>query len=530
MKVLIAIIGWAKGATNGDHQVMRDTWLKDITHPDVSYKFFIGDGTPMTEDETQLRRSVAVKCGHPSVGKPQPKIEFTPQADEILVPTPDDYTHITAKSREAFRWAVAQGFDYIFTCYPDTFVNVDRLLKSGFTGHDYTGLSIGYAKGGQGRWLSRKAAMLVMNESVTDWAEDRWVGQILARKGILLHNDRRYVDYPLAPAPGNDYITSHLAEMPIRYDQNLTRKLYQPHVPDVVISVTKDFGWNDLKCYANSLARCFRGTKLFFVENITEEARKNLLALGFILVDYHSTSSNFWLSRYKVASEYMEANSAKFRYVIWADCRDLVFQADPSTWMEKHLAPHRILGSGECWLIKNEALNDQWVRENVPTAHAWLREQEVLCGGTVAGDSEMMRMFFREMTLRLQAREGLIDQPILNHVLRISPFKEVLRVPRMREGFAITFSSLVRGCPLTDSRPVFDYQQALAYAPETRVPFVIVHQYDRDPNWARVVAQQYGTGTPQGSYLPPAPERPVRQGRYAKDGLTIDWFDSHPRR
>lgn len=534
MKVLIAIVGWAKGATNGDHQVMRDTWLRDTSkYPGLEYKFFIGDGTPMTEDETELYRSVR-QCGHPSLGKPPVKIEFTPQPDEILVHTPDDYAHITAKSREALRWAVAQGFDYIFTCYPDTYINIERLMNSGFARHDYVGLSIGYAKGGQGRWLSRRAATQVMNEPITDWAEDRWVGDILTRRGIPLHEDRRYVDYPLAPRPENDYITSHLAEMPVVYDQAITRRLYQQEMgcQDVVISVAKGYGWEELRAYANSLARSgFRGTKLFFVENITAEARKNLIALGFQLIDFQSSNPNFWQTRHRVASEFMEQNAAKFRYVIWVDCRDLVFQTNPSMWLENNLAPQRLIASGECWLIKDEALNDQWIKETVsPTDYQWLRNEEVCCGGTLAGDSEMMRVFFREMFTRLSANDKIVDQGLQNYILRISPFKEVLRVPRMREGFAITFSSLARGCPLTDERPDFDIQKGLVYAPHSFTPFVIVHQYDRDSQWVRIIDAKYKaapSNTPHRIVTAPTPQ-PQRM-KYAADGLTLDWWDTHSR-
>lgn len=538
MKVLIAIIGWAKGATNGDHQVMRDTWLRDtLKHPDLEYKYFIGDGTPMTEDETELHKSLdrGIKCCHPSLNKIQTQIEFTPKQDEILVHTPDDYGHVTAKSREALRWAVARGFDYIFTCYPDTFVNVDRLMSSGFAGHDYVGLSIGYAKGGQGRWLSRKAAALAMNEPVTDWAEDRWIGDILARKGIPLHDDRRYVDYPLAPAPGNNYITSHLAETPIPYDQNLTRRLYQQGITsDVVISVTRGYGWDELKCYANSLSRCgFRGIKLFFVENITAEARRNLLALGFTLVDYHSAGS-FWYMRHRVTADWLQKHLALLRYVVWADCRDLVFQTDPSTWLEKNLAPSRIIGLNENWLIKEEWLNDQWVKEIAsPEEYARVREGEVYNGGTIAGEAVAIQAFFKTVSDRLIGSDR-VDQGLINLVLRQSPFKEVFRAPRMREGFAVAFSSIVRdpnhpSSGATDELPTFDTQAGVVYAPNTTTPLVMLHQYDRHSSWKGIIERKYSGNLNIPTSQPPRVVPPRKKGGYAADGLTLDWFDTHPR-
>jgi hypothetical protein len=62
---------------------------------------------------------------------------------------------------------------------------------------------------------------------VTDWAEDRWVGGILNRKGIGVNIDRRYVSFPQHPLRSNDFITSHIALMPVPYDVRIMYRFHE---------------------------------------------------------------------------------------------------------------------------------------------------------------------------------------------------------------------------------------------------------------------------------------------------------------
>jgi len=534
MKVLIAIMSWDGAAVNGDEQAQRDTWLQDVAqYPNVDYKFFIGDDSPSTaEDEAMLLRRSA-EHGHPNtkILNALAKHEFTPQPDEVILHAPDDYEHGTCKMRELFRWAIERDYDFIFLCCTDTYVNVSRLMNSGFEKYDYCGLSIGYGKGGQGVWHSNKAARVIVTGRINDWAWDRWVGAVLEHSGIHLHDDRRYVDYPQYPQPHNDFITSHLAES-CAYDNALMRKIHPS--TDVVISATQGYDWDRLHAYANSLVRSgFSGTKLFFVDGITQRARQNLLRLGFTLVDFHADNSKpFVTSRFAPVVKYLAENASRFRYIIWVDCRDLVFQTDPSAWLEKHLAPHKILGASECCRIKDEPLNDQWVRTAVPHEADWVREHDVLCGGTVAGEVETMKLFFDRMQTLLNEHGG-VDQPLLNYLFRMAPFTEMSRAPKMAEGWTATAGwclACAERWVRTDEAPVLDKKSGTALTPNGKTPFVILHQYDRNGDWQWIVSQKY-KDDPQSSIQPhptvskAAPQR----ARYAADGLTLDWFDTHPR-
>lgn len=175
MKILLAIKGCEDDARNGVHDVIRETWFRllpgSLTHAtDVNAEalFFVGRG------------------------------RFELESDEIRLDCDDDYRSLPNKTREILRWALAQGYDFIYLCDTDTFVMPDRLFNSGFQNYDYmggfngdgqlgvpkvVGPSYCWASGGPGYWVSARAARLVVDAPRIgpdgDWAEDRWVGQVL---------------------------------------------------------------------------------------------------------------------------------------------------------------------------------------------------------------------------------------------------------------------------------------------------------------------------------------------------------------
>jgi hypothetical protein len=230
IRTLIAINSWVKGATNGENQAIRDTFLKDV--PELEYRFFIGDGTPTGDDETGLQHSMDIAHDHYKIkhanNVPEP-FDYIPEEDEIVLHVPDDYLHLTYKTRENIRWALAHGFDFVFQCFSDTFIDIQRLLASGYENYDYSGRQCTpeYASGGSGYWLSKKVMQLIANQPVTDWADDRWIGSIATKNGIVFHIDARYSEYPDYPSRNNTIITSHLAGTPVIYNPQQMYQIYK---------------------------------------------------------------------------------------------------------------------------------------------------------------------------------------------------------------------------------------------------------------------------------------------------------------
>jgi len=118
---------------------------------------------------------------------------------------PDDYLSLKLKTKALCQLALSEGYDRLLKIDDDTCVNVKRFK---IITADYAGIRIGpndagcgslripdkpegtypheYASGGA-YWLSRRSMEIVAAAPFNDdWAEDRWVGQVLADEGIEL--------------------------------------------------------------------------------------------------------------------------------------------------------------------------------------------------------------------------------------------------------------------------------------------------------------------------------------------------------
>ena len=299
------------------------------------------------------------------------------------------------------------------------------------------------------------------------------------------------------------------ADIPEGFWQPLAASVVFEPLPhkDAVVGVIRGYDWQKVKTYANSLSRSgFSGEKLMFVENISAETRENLLGLGFILVDFTTPPDvqanmnadylTFGRYRFKPVLDYLKRRESDYRFLLWCDVRDLVFQSNPIVWLEKNLkAPHKIVASGEGWLVKDEPYNDRWNKKVNPKEYHWMRELDVLCSGFFAGEaSAMLDVFARVFALTAYApRPDGADQAMFQRVVRTSPYKEVTLVPRMSEGFCATWFTAKNNDPKlipNYGKPVFD-SDGTVYAPDTNVPFAVVHQYDRDGTWEAVVMRKY---------------------------------------
>lgn len=183
-------IGHADRISNDRIDAIRDTWAKDVAafKDYVDFKVFYGHQDPAAKRE--------------------------PLEDEIFLNVADDYDSLPWKVKGIIEYAFRGGYDYLFKGDDDTFIYVDRLMSSGFEGHDYLGYSYpaqgNYISGGPGYWLSRKSMQLLSGTPAQGWAEDKWVGDTLKARGIQPVRDCRYL-------PGFSPHYVNLAKLPAQH-------------------------------------------------------------------------------------------------------------------------------------------------------------------------------------------------------------------------------------------------------------------------------------------------------------------------
>jgi hypothetical protein len=223
MKILIGIISCHDHYHQ--HQDVRETWLRGCP---VDHKFFVGAGGHPRNPTRMLEWSWHSRCSYHEpipydMQFEEPRIYPPLLSDEIILPCPDTYKYLPYKTQGLHRYVVENGYDFTFQCNVDTYVFVDRLLRSDFVKHDYVGWAtdgalhekeyicdefkpyqsirrengvrdtcLPWASGGSGYWLSRRASEIIAKEPITHWAEDLWVGAVLHREDISLHHESGY--------------------------------------------------------------------------------------------------------------------------------------------------------------------------------------------------------------------------------------------------------------------------------------------------------------------------------------------------
>ena len=224
MKVLICILGWVGGCDKDVHKAQRATFLKDVVKfPGLDYKIFVGDGSSTGEDEWDSNKSFEnahpITRGKNSYYQPKP-FDYVPQSDEVVLHAPDDLAHLAHKAKAAWKWALEQSYDYVFNCAQDTYINIERLMSSGFEEHDFIGMTYDENRcpqGGAGYWLSKRSLQILATAHVDFWADDGWAGWTLKKHGINLHHDPRYGQCPqTVPTLQNDAISTHLGFYPYK--------------------------------------------------------------------------------------------------------------------------------------------------------------------------------------------------------------------------------------------------------------------------------------------------------------------------
>ena len=121
----------------------------------------------------------------------------------------DDYYHLSQKTQGICKYAVRENYDALMKLDDDTYIDIEKFTPplAEYAGifqkaNDYgTKLILDwpagtfpfpYASGGA-YWMTRAAFTVIANAPEhIEWAEDRWVGNTLAKSGIFITPDPQF--------------------------------------------------------------------------------------------------------------------------------------------------------------------------------------------------------------------------------------------------------------------------------------------------------------------------------------------------
>lgn len=102
----------------------------------------------------------------------------------------DKFVDLPEKNRRICRYALEHGFDYVFRCDDDSYVDVARMVRLTLEHQpSYAGTDCGgFAIGGAGIWLDRNSLGIIASSDWVsgEWRDDAFIGAALKAHGISM--------------------------------------------------------------------------------------------------------------------------------------------------------------------------------------------------------------------------------------------------------------------------------------------------------------------------------------------------------
>jgi hypothetical protein len=125
------------------------------------------------------------------------------------------------------------------------------------------------------------------------------------------------------------------------------------------------------------------------------------------------------------------------------------------------------------------------------------KDNEIYNVGTIGGTSEYVKdIVFNIFTNAINRPIPIVDQAVFNVLIQTQPYKDQVYFAKQLNGWACQAGTTVDPSKiqqfkphLLESEPVFE--DGIVKTSLGR-PFVIVHQYDRVPEWKKFVEKKYG--------------------------------------
>lgn len=275
---------------------------------------------------------------------------------------------------------------------------------------------------------------------------------------------------------------------------------------DLVIGAITNYNYDNIKHWANSLDRSgFSGIKAVVCYDVDIKLMETLENRGYLVFKSSGDGNSimvdrfyrYWLILNTLSTEY------DIRYVVTTDIGDVVFQQNPSTWLEKTLnnTYYKINASSESIRYENE----HWGRNNLSKAfgediYETYKENTIYNAGVMSGDMLFMRDLFLQIYLMCKGVPTHIeggggpDQAAYNIILNSASYSRIVRFTPSEKSWAAQLGTTgpqvksVFGDHLLEASPQMIDEQICTSSGE---PFCIVHQYNRVPVWREIIWNKY---------------------------------------
>ena len=275
---------------------------------------------------------------------------------------------------------------------------------------------------------------------------------------------------------------------------------------DLMVGCATNYDWSKLKYWVNSInASGFEGDKVLILMNCDKDTAQKVTDAGFSIIAFNQDAEGnltyqsqlmVHVERFIHIHKLLKDNL--YRYVITTDVKDVIFQKNPSEWLEKNLSDKEdLVFSSESIKYKDEP----WGRENLTQCYGQgiyedFKNNTIFNVGVLAGRGYAMRDLTLQLFLNCINRPiPIVDQAVFNVMISRHPYLKSSQYLKSEDGWACQLGTTADPSKVDSFRPFLlepsPKLEGDKVATSEGLEYTIVHQYDRVPEWKKVIEAKY---------------------------------------
>lgn len=278
---------------------------------------------------------------------------------------------------------------------------------------------------------------------------------------------------------------------------------------DLIIGASTGYNWNTLKYWVNSINQSgFEGEKVLILMNCDKETAKNVISAGFKVIGFGQNENGdlvYEHGRIPVHVErfihlYDHLSRNDYRFVITTDVKDVVFQKNPIPHLIDLLDKHDrdYVFASESMRYKDEPWGNQNLLETYGQyIYDKFKHNTIYNVGVLAGRGYAIRdLAVNIFTAAINRPIPICDQSTFNFMISQEPYRSTSLYMNSEDGWAAQLGTTADPSKIDSFRPyLLEAEPKMVDGKVTTSngkEFTIVHQYDRVPEWRKVIEAKYG--------------------------------------
>jgi len=248
---------------------------------------------------------------------------------------------------------------------------------------------------------------------------------------------------------------------------------------DMVIGCITGYNFEKIKPWVNSLDRSgFTGTKAMICYNIDYKTVDELVKRDYSILafgkDEEKETFKYPKEEFQIVVErflhlwyLLKRMKGQYNRIITTDVKDVIFQTNPSIWLDENLGDKEINVACESIAYKDE----QWGTNNLmksfgPLVHEECVNNPIYNAGTISGNVLLQMKTYQDITNFANSEDGWAAQLGTTGPQIAKEYGDKLleQSPIMKDGMVCTSEGK---------------------------PFALVHQYDRVPEWKESIEKKF---------------------------------------